>query len=61
MAQTHRTLTDVDTFFIASDPAYGFLSSSLVKEIAASGGDTVGLLPAVVRDRLLQRLVESRA
>ncbi|WP_280444831.1 pantetheine-phosphate adenylyltransferase [Nocardia brasiliensis] len=61
MAQTHRTLTDVDTFFIAGDPAYGFLSSSLVKEIAASGGDTVGLLPAVVRDRLLQRLVESRA
>ncbi|WP_029896657.1 pantetheine-phosphate adenylyltransferase [Nocardia brasiliensis] len=58
MAQTHRTLSGTDTFFIAGDPAYCSLSSSLVKEIAASGGDTADLLPTVVRDRLLQRLVE---
>lgn len=58
MARTHRALTDLDTFYIASDPTYGFLSSSMVKEVAASGGDIVDLLPMAVRGRLLKRLAE---
>jgi pantetheine-phosphate adenylyltransferase len=58
MAQMNRTLTGVDTFFIATDPAYGFLSSSLVKEVAAYGGDVTGMLPDGVRKRLLERLAE---
>ncbi|WP_435590710.1 pantetheine-phosphate adenylyltransferase [Nocardia sp. bgisy118] len=58
MAQMHRTLTGVDTFFIASDPTYGFLSSSLAKEVAASGGDLIDLLPVAVHSRLLKRLAE---
>lgn len=58
MAQMNRTLTGVDTFFIATDPAYGFLSSSLVKEVAALGGDVTGMLPEFVQERLLKRLAE---
>lgn len=60
MARTHRALAGVDTYFVASDPTYGCLSSSLVKEIAAAGGDTRGLLPAAVQPRLLERLAEMR-
>lgn len=56
MARTHRTLTDLDTFYIASDPTYGFLSSSMVKEVAASGGDVIDLLPVAAHGRLLKRL-----
>ncbi|MEU6188114.1 pantetheine-phosphate adenylyltransferase [Nocardia sp. NPDC047038] len=56
MARMNHTLTGVDTVFIASDPAYGFVSSSLVKEVAAAGGDTTGLLPATLHGRLLKRL-----
>ncbi|MFE3798211.1 pantetheine-phosphate adenylyltransferase [Nocardia tengchongensis] len=56
MAQMNHTLTGVDTVFIASDPAYGSVSSSLVKQVAAAGGDLTGLLPIPVHSRLLERL-----
>ncbi|MBF6205681.1 hypothetical protein IU483_16525 [Streptomyces gardneri] len=56
MARMNHPLTGVDTVFIASDPAHGFVSSSLVKEVAAADGDLTGLLPAPVRSRLLKRL-----
>jgi pantetheine-phosphate adenylyltransferase len=58
MAGMNRALTGVDTVFIAGDPAYGFVSSSVVKQVAASGGDLTGLLPPAVRGRLLRRLAE---
>ncbi len=59
MARAHRTLGGVDTYFIACDPAVGFVSSSLVKQVAASGGDIADLLPTAVHDRLLKRLAEN--
>lgn len=56
MAQMNRRLTGVDTFFIATNPEYAYVSSSLVKEVAAYGGDIVDLLPAPVSKRLLDRI-----
>ncbi|MFE2998211.1 pantetheine-phosphate adenylyltransferase [Nocardia sp. NPDC059246] len=61
MAQMNRKLTGVDTYFIATNPAYGFVSSSLVKEVAAYGGDVADLLPPIVHKRLLARIAERRA
>lgn len=58
MAQMNRKLTGVDTFFIATNPLYGFVSSSLVKEVAAYGGDITDLLPSGVHKRLLERIAE---
>lgn len=58
MAQMNRKLTGVDTVFVAADPAYSFLSSSLVKEVATFGGDVDGMLPTAVHERLLKRLAE---
>jgi pantetheine-phosphate adenylyltransferase len=58
MAQMNRTLTGVDTFFIITDPTLGYLSSSLIKEVAAYGGDVSGMLPPLVHERLLKRLAE---
>lgn len=56
MAQMNHRLSAVDTMFVATDPLYSFLSSSLVKEVAAYGGDVEGLLPPAVHARLLARL-----
>ena len=56
MAQMNHRLSGVETLFVATNPDYSFLSSSLVKEVAAYGGDVSGLVPASVADRLRERL-----
>ncbi|MDQ1625484.1 MAG: pantetheine-phosphate adenylyltransferase, partial [Actinomycetota bacterium] len=48
-----------ETLFVATNPEYSFLSSSLVKEVATFGGDVRGLVPDPVLDRLVTRLRRS--
>ena len=55
MAQMNFRVATVDTLFLAADPAYSFVSSSLVKEVATYGGDVSGLVPEAVNRRLTQR------
>jgi len=52
MAHTNKTLAgDLETVFLATSTEYGFLSSSLVKEIAQYGGSVDHLVPPhVARD-----------
>nr|WP_163671726.1 pantetheine-phosphate adenylyltransferase [Adonisia turfae] len=46
MAHTNKTLADdLETVFLATSTEYGFLSSSLVKEIARFGGAIGHLVP----------------
>ncbi len=46
MAHTNKTLaSDIETVFLATSTEYGFLSSSLVKEIARFGGPIDHLVP----------------
>lgn len=56
MAQMNHRLTDVDTLFVATNPLYSFLSSSLIKEVVAFGGDVDGLVPAPVLAPLVAAL-----
>ena len=48
MAQMNRHLSGVDTFFLMTDEKYGYISSSLCKEVAKYGGDVSGLVPDCV-------------
>jgi pantetheine-phosphate adenylyltransferase len=52
MAQMNLQLKGVDTLLMATKPAYSFLSSSLVREIARYGGDVSTLVPAGVLNAL---------
>lgn len=61
MAQMNSSLTDVETVFIPTSPEYSFLASSLVKEVAAFGGDVSSLIPGFVNELLTERLGERRA
>ena len=61
MAQMNASLADVETVFVPTSPAYSFLASSLVKEVAMFGGDVSGLVPDFVLERLLARLAERAA
>jgi pantetheine-phosphate adenylyltransferase len=56
MAQMNRHLTGVETVFMPTTPDYGFISSSLVKEVARLGGSVSGLVPDVVHRALKERL-----
>jgi pantetheine-phosphate adenylyltransferase len=56
MAQMNNRLTGLETLFVATNPEYSFLSSSLVKEVAKWGGDVSGLVPEPVLHRLGARL-----
>ena len=56
MAQMNKHIADVDTFFVATSPAYSFVSSSLAKEVAMLGGDVSDLLPEPVNRRLAEKL-----
>ncbi|MFE9775658.1 pantetheine-phosphate adenylyltransferase [Streptomyces sp. NPDC005931] len=56
MAQMNNGLTGVETLFVPTNPTYSFLSSSLVKEVAAWGGDVSHLVPAEVLTALTERL-----
>jgi pantetheine-phosphate adenylyltransferase len=56
MAQMNHTLyPDLDTVFMSAQPAWAFLSSSLVKEVARYGGDVESLVPAGVAKALSER------
>jgi pantetheine-phosphate adenylyltransferase len=56
MAQMNRHQSGVDTAFLTTDPAFGYVSSSLVKEVARGGGDVAAFLTPAIHERLRARL-----
>lgn len=56
-ALMNRSLSEVDTVFLPSDPRFSFVSSSLVKEVFFLGGEIEQYVPAPV----LRTLHEKRA
>ena len=57
MALTNRKLApEVDTTFLMTALEYGYVSSSLAKEVAQFGGDVSAMLPDVVAEALAERL-----
>lgn len=56
MAQMNAHLTGVETVFVPTNAAWGYVSSSLVKEVATLGGDVSALVPASVHARMQERL-----
>jgi pantetheine-phosphate adenylyltransferase len=56
MAQMNHRLTGVETLFLTTNPEYGYLSSSLVKEVATYGGDITGLVPEFVQQAVKEKV-----
>jgi len=53
MARMNRRLTGLETVFLPGDPSLEHVSSSLIREVVAHGGDVTGMVPDQVRDRLV--------
>jgi pantetheine-phosphate adenylyltransferase len=45
---------------VPANPQYGFVSSSLVKEVASYGGDVSGLVPDFVLGPLIEKLARQK-
>ena len=57
MALMNRRLQpEIETVFLAANEAYSFVSSRLVREVAALGGNVEGLVPPSVARRLTERI-----
>jgi pantetheine-phosphate adenylyltransferase len=60
MALMNRNLApDIETFFMMPNVNYSFLSSNLVREVAALGGSVEGLVPGPVARKLGDRVRKS--
>lgn len=57
MALLNKSLNqDTETLFMATSQNFSFLSSSIVKEIGALGGDLTGLVPEQIMNEIKQKL-----
>lgn len=52
MAIVNRNLAGLETVFLLPDPAHAHVSSSLVRQVAALGGDVTPYVPQAVADYL---------
>ena len=61
MSQMNRKLEEnVETVFLTTNLEYSYLSSSMVKEVAAFGGDISQLVPALVAEKVIEKMNEKR-
>ncbi|MCX6570105.1 MAG: pantetheine-phosphate adenylyltransferase [Candidatus Aminicenantes bacterium] len=61
MALMNRNLApDIETFFMMPNVNYSFLSSNLVREVAALGGSVEGLVPGLVARKLRDKIKKSK-
>ncbi len=59
LAHTNRRLAPgVDAVFLMTTLEFGYISSTLAKEVARFGGDASGMVPAQVLDALVARARE---
>lgn len=57
MALMNRKLArEVETVFLMPSLSWVYLSSSLVKDVARNGGDIESLVPAIVAERMAEKL-----
>jgi pantetheine-phosphate adenylyltransferase len=55
LAMTNRAVAGIETIFIMTSEQYGFTSSTLIREVAALGGNLSNLIPPNIYKRLKER------
>jgi len=58
LAMTNRSVAGIETVFVMTSEQFGFVNSTMVREVAMLGGDVSKLIPASVYERLKKRLAE---
>ena len=56
MAQVnHQIYPEMETLFMMTGPQYGYISSSVVREVASFGGDVSSLVPPAILEDICQK------
>jgi len=55
LAMTNRSVAGIETVFVMTTEQYGFISSTLIRQVASLGGDISNMVPASVNRRLQER------
>ena len=58
MAMTNRSVAGIETVFVMTSEQFGFVNSTMVREVAILGGDVSKLIPAFVYEKIKKRLAE---
>ena len=56
LAMTNRAVAGIETVFIMTSEKYGFVNSTMVREVAMLGGDVSELVPAIAYNKLREKL-----
>lgn len=59
MAMTNRSVAGIETIFVMTSEEFGFVNSTMVREVAILGGDVSKLIPMSVFKRLKKLLKET--
>jgi pantetheine-phosphate adenylyltransferase len=55
LAMTNRAVAGIETVFVMTSAEYGFTSSTLIREVAALGGDVSNLIPKTIYKHVIER------
>lgn len=56
LAMTNRAVAGIETVFVMTSEEFGFVNSTMVREVALLGGDISNLIPVSVYKRLKEKL-----
>lgn len=58
-AMNRHLAPDIDTLYFMADPLHSYLSSSMIREVGALGGNIDHLIPSVNKSMIKERLMKS--
>ncbi len=56
LAMTNRTVAGIETVFVMTSEEYGYVNSTMVRQLALLGGDVSKLIPKSVYQRLRRKI-----
>ena len=61
LAMTNRNVAEIETVFVMTSEEYGFVNSTMVREVAMLGGDVSRLIPPSVYKLVKERVAQLKA
>ncbi|MBL7216035.1 MAG: pantetheine-phosphate adenylyltransferase [Phycisphaerae bacterium] len=58
LAMINRTVAGIETVFVMTSEEYGYVNSTMVRQLALLGGDVSKLIPETVYQRLRQKIAQ---